>query len=340
MIQADKFKSIEWKNRIRLLETNSENTIGINSAFFCLVELLRLFERNGWGQPISIQIQDYFDIFVDQKSAEETIEFVLKSTNVNYNINDNVNLRNDLYSPLKSWDAIKNKVISEYRFLTNLDTEDEAWDKFLCSNHIILKGSSFFRGRLNEKKSSIYPKEQMGMPPMALAKSNRANPPGIPYLYLTEKEETIMYELRASHGDEISVGSFITKNDLNVVDFNQKPSILDAIDRFDIDSEIKGFLLRECIADELSKPMHRYNNADVEYVPTQYICEFIKKLGADGIMFQSSVHKEGKNLVLFSDVNVECVDVVTKVVGEPQMMFDHTLSKYGNKLPTLKREFT
>jgi len=36
------------------------------------------------------------------------------------------------------------------------------------------------------------------------------------------------------------------------------------------------------------------------YIPTQYIAEFIKTLGFDGIRFQSSLYKSGHNLTIFN----------------------------------------
>ena len=55
--------------------------------------------------------------------------------------------------------------------------------------------------------------------------------------------------------------------------------------------------------------MRRYDS-EIEYTPTQFICEFIKVFtGADGIRFQSSLHPSGKNLVVFEEDLMECVDV-------------------------------
>ncbi len=42
----------------------------------------------------------------------------------------------------------------------------------------------------------------------------------------------------------------------------------------------------------------------IEYAPTQFLCEYIKKLGYDGIKFKSAVSETGTNVLLF-DVNEE-----------------------------------
>lgn len=38
--------------------------------------------------------------------------------------------------------------------------------------------------------------------------------------------------------------------------------------------------------------------AAIDYIPSQYICEFIKKSGFDGVIYRSSV-SDGMNLALF-----------------------------------------
>ena len=45
-----------------------------------------------------------------------------------------------------------------------------------------------------------------------------------------------------------------------------------------------------------SKP---YNGDVSKYLPTQYLAEEIKKMGFDGLRFNSSLHEGGKNVVLF-----------------------------------------
>jgi hypothetical protein len=53
----------------------------------------------------------------------------------------------------------------------------------------------------------------------------------------------------------------------------------------------------ERLGSELTRPV-RPSGAAIEYVPSQYLCEFIKKAGWDGVIYRSSV-SDGKNLALF-----------------------------------------
>ena len=63
---------------------------------------------------------------------------------------------------------------------------------------------------------------------------------------------------------------------------------------------------------ELRKPVRATDQA-TDYIPTQYLCELAKSLGLDGVLYSSSQHSEGRNLVLF-DVNVaKCKDPIELV---------------------------
>ena len=61
---------------------------------------------------------------------------------------------------------------------------------------------------------------------------------------------------------------------------------------------------------ELSKPLRRLDN-ELDYLPTQYLCEYIKHLGYDGVEYGSSLHENGINLVIFDETKLECI--TTKV---------------------------
>jgi hypothetical protein len=54
------------------------------------------------------------------------------------------------------------------------------------------------------------------------------------------------------------------------------------------------------LGEELTRPVLQ-SGAAIDYIPTQYLCEFIKKCGFDGVVYRSSV-SEGINLALFNPV--------------------------------------
>ena len=60
----------------------------------------------------------------------------------------------------------------------------------------------------------------------------------------------------------------------------------------------KKYLVK--LESELSRPLRR-NDSLLDYLPTQYLSEFIKSLGLVGFEFTSSVNKGSFNLVVFED---------------------------------------
>lgn len=53
----------------------------------------------------------------------------------------------------------------------------------------------------------------------------------------------------------------------------------------------------ERLGDELTRPVVP-QSAAIDYTPSQYVCEFIKKCGYHGVVYRSSV-SDGINLALF-----------------------------------------
>jgi hypothetical protein len=120
--------------------------------------------------------------------------------------------------------------------------------------------------------------------------------------------------------DVVSVGTFQLKgvDDIKIVDFTQCQSpfsdgIVNMVDF------VKGKLLRQRISNDLSKPKRSFDS-ELEYIPTQFICEFVRYItGAQGIQFNSSLHENGVNVVLFSPDTVQCIDEQIRIVTKIQI---------------------
>ena len=74
-------------------------------------------------------------------------------------------------------------------------------------------------------------------------------------------------------------------------------------------SKINYRIHTDAISNDLSRPMRRYDSI-VDYVPTQFICEYIKySAKADGIAFRSSLC-DGVNYVIFDTKSFDCNNLV------------------------------
>ena len=127
------------------------------------------------------------------------------------------------------------------------------------------------------------------------ASEGRANPKGIPYLYVARDIKTAMSEVRPSLGEIISVGEFKPVKELKIIDFSKHKGkfFVRLPTQKDIDEAVWRDMDRA-----FSIPVSN-SNFHPDYVPTQIIAELIKSLGYDGIAFKSSITK-GINITLFS----------------------------------------
>lgn len=136
-----------------------------------------------------------------------------------------------------------------------------------------------------------YDSQGSDAPPSHLATAGRANSKMISYLYVASDEKTALYEVRPSIGQEVSIATIIIRKNLRIFDF-----CTSAIpETFDFKEVEKYFMLQK-----LSSLFAEVNyGSEEEYLPTQYICDYIRELGFDGIRFSSSLNPAGKAVVLF-----------------------------------------
>lgn len=171
--------------------------------------------------------------------------------------------------------------------------------------------TQWFRARI-QSSDGPFSARQMGAPPKGIASHGRANPAGIPYLYLASNAMTAVSEVRPHTGDKVSVAVFLPRRGLTVVDLRSprkvvSPFLLDPIDIGRMRCDLP-FLER--LGEELTRPVLPHAAA-IDYAPSQYLCEFIKNCGYEGVLCRSSVATGGMNLALFDPRLARC-GVVTQ----------------------------
>ena len=80
--------------------------------------------------------------------------------------------------------------------------------------------------------------------------------------------------------------------------------------------------LLERLGEELTKPVLP-SGAAFEYIPSQYLCEFIKKSGFDGVLYRSSV-SDGMNFALFRPDTAVGIDVSILNVDRVSVHITHS----------------
>lgn len=170
-------------------------------------------------------------------------------------------------------------------------------------------GEILWRGRICPSEKG-FAKKEMGAPPVFKAKGGRVNPPGISLLYLSDSKDTTLYEIRAGVYDYVTVGKFRLKKDIKIIDLTNIDgfSPFTGIDKgFDYTQYALNVEHLKMIAEEIAKPLR--NDNEFDYLPTQYISDFIKSLGYDGIEYKSTMRSSGRNLAVFDPSSFKCMNV-------------------------------
>lgn len=297
--------------------STSIEVLSIDELFGFFMELTENFQINERGRSLISLIQGNWNLFSTLENGHKILNYVLGEIESNItNSGEFVDFSNEILENVNYWFTLKEQLKWEKRYFTNIDflTNDLGWDGFFESKVLIKRTDIFYRARLHKNANEdAYGFEKMFCPPKETSSAGRANPIGIPYLYLSDNNETILYEVRASYLDEVSVASFMLKEDVQteiiISDFTETPTLYHPNG---VNKRIKSTLLKELISRDLSKPMRRYDS-ELDYIPTQFICEFIKTFtNVNGIKFRSSLHNTGNNLVIFNQNIMNCIDV-TKV---------------------------
>ena len=222
-----------------------------------------------------------------------------------------------------TWSEFSKSIKYENRF-HNRKFNADVFASFLSS---VVKthrsGESFYRARIAENING-HSCDNMGAPPPKNRSAGRVNPEGIGVLYLSQEKETVLNEIRANVFDYVTIGTFRAKRDLRVVNLSGLLKIspfdnIDTIECFALNREIFCELSKE-----IAKPLRR-SDSTLEYLPTQYISEFVKSQGYDGVEFDSTLRKGGHNLALFDLDAAECFEVNTFEINGIDYLFNKTI---------------
>lgn len=196
------------------------------------------------------------------------------------------------------------KVMSEQRFI--YDSQKEAFLSTVLATSesrqtIIKKGHVLWRAQLGYHTEKLkagtfvpekivpYKPERM-IPDPKKARGGRANPVGIPYLYLADEPITAMAEVRPWLGEKISLGKFQITHKLKVIDFSKDrrevPSSLETLRaKLPLPPKDAEEVIWSFMNNDFSKPVTTFHHP-AEYIPTQIISELFKESGFDGIVYR------------------------------------------------------
>jgi hypothetical protein len=288
--------------------------------------LVNVYEPNSAGKTLVEWMKEDWALFshprMDLAHAKDLLGEIL----------DDGNVVRQLFVPspiytsngLVQWETLRDEMMHRNRWFLDVSIDTERLEELL--SHLLADNlpSRWYRARLLSGGTS-YPIEKMSAPPKRLASHGRANPAGIPYLYLGSLPETAAAEVRPHTGELACVADFTIEQPLRAVDLREPRKLVSPFRLGDASTigQLRADLpFLERLGEELTRPVIP-SGAAIDYIPSQYLCEFIKKCKYDGVVYRSSV-SDGFNLALFN----------------PEMAVGGSVQTYAIKRVTVRVEST
>lgn len=218
------------------------------------------------------------------------------------------------------WKDFVKEIKEKNRFHTDIVNKEILSKLLQFSFKKYKKGTSFYRARICKDEVG-FEKNEMGSPPSNKASSGRANPEGISCLYLSNSIDTTLYEIRAGAYDYVTVGEFVLQKDIEVVNLSD----IDKLSPFivpDINLIAANIVHLNNISADIARPLRRHDSS-LDYLPTQYICDYIKSQEFAGVEFRSTIYNSGINYAIFDETFFECTQ--TMVYDIKSIKYDYDL---------------
>lgn len=279
--------------------------------------LVNVYERASEGKPLVEFLKQDWQLFshpeMDTAHAKELLGDIL----------DDGEIVRQKFAPspayssegLAQWETLRDEMMYRNRWFLDVTIEEARLRQLLDLLLAVGLPSKWYRARIKVEDQS-YPLEAMGAPPKRKASHGRANPAGIPYLYLGSRPETAVAEVRPHTGEIACVAEFNVPA-IRAVDLRNPRKLVSPFiltDANEIGQLRADLPFLERLGEELTRPVVP-QGAAIDYIPSQYLCEFIKKSGFDGVVYRSSV-SEGFNLALFAPHTAEGRRVVDYSVSK------------------------
>lgn len=291
-------------------------------------EVLSMYEESDEGEPLFSLVINDWGIFERSLASSPDLVAAFCTTifgNDGYAHNVDVRIPHDYIEKYgifsgHTWGEFSDVIKTKNRFCNGYFKADQ-FVSFLSYSIIKYpRGTEFYRARICSNKCG-YGKEEMNAPPLGKRKPGRVNPEGIGVLYLTSDERTALNEVRASAFDFITVGTFRLLKDIKVVNISGLNDISPVLYSSGLESLAANTKIFGDIAKEIAKPLRR-NDSPLEYLPTQYITEFIKSKGYSGVAYTSTMGTGGDDIAVFDESLFECTTVHNVEIKKVDYIYD------------------
>ncbi|MFG1272181.1 RES family NAD+ phosphorylase [Xanthobacter flavus] len=321
----------ECFNDRHLKRTINDNTTSSGRCNFCgtsdiplldpkqladlFAPLITIYEEFDEGRTLVEWFAEDWNIFSSNNIAEAVAFRLLGEILDDGEITRRLFRPSDRFSSngIARWEQLRTELMYVNRFFPDANIDVPRLSSLLPELVADSLPTIWYRARLMDGDVEFQIKD-MGPPPARRSSHGRANPPGIPYLYLGSDAISAISEVRPHTGEMACVAEFRLREGLRLVDLRDPRMRLSPFsygDEDKIGSLREDLSLLARLGDELTRPVLP-SGAAIDYVPSQYLCELIKnasgddgrKVGYDGVLYNSAVGG-GINLALFDPTKAE-----------------------------------
>lgn len=266
------------------------------------------------GEYLCPQLHQDWDIFAEEALCHNILRDILTGTGYETLLSNKVRLKYTVSDSVVAWDDFANEIKNTNRFfITNNIIVREVVHKLLNYHTKTIKaGTKFYRGRICQTEDG-YNEQDLRKPPSKIATPGRANPEGISYFYVANEEDTTIYEIGASIRDFVCIGEFELAEDITIVALRKVRNASPFIENMNLEEYIINKDILQQFDKALSTPLRSFDSIR-EYLPTQYLCEYIKSLGIEGVEYASAMHDGGTNYAFFDETKFRFVKAENKLV--------------------------
>ena len=215
-------------------------------------------------------------------------------------------------------------------FLETVRATIQDRDSNIPKGIILYRAQRGIQYREDEKGVDISAFEATRMKPLNdRAREGRANPPGIPMLYLASDERTAISEVRPWIGSEVSVAQIRIVRELNAINlsFGHGLSVAKYLDFDELigkkqpSRETKEKAVWIDIDNAFSHPI-TLSDDTADYAPTQILAELFRDNGYDALVYRSQFGEEGYNVALFDLDDGKIINAAPYRVSEMKLEFE------------------
>jgi RES domain-containing protein len=246
----------------------------------------------------------------------------------------------ETFESYKSYSQFAHSITTQWRYARNSEQTDFLRTVLATSVHrqeVIAAGKILWRAQRGfdwrpEAQEEGVAEESPGplnserMKPLTnRSPEGRANPKGIPYLYLATHQETAVAEVRPWIGSYVSIAQFELRRDVRVLNTVTDDHQMVLYSHEPEPEERERVVWRD-IDRAFSQPVNSSDDT-ADYAPTQVLAEFFRENGLDGIAYGSSLG-QGHNLALFEIGAAAPVNCTLVQIDSVKLDFSITCNPY------------